>query len=101
MGIRGLAVIPVCALLSSNALAQTATTGALYGVITDETGAPLAGVTVIVSSGGTAPQTALTEGNGSYKVTDLPPGEYTVMFYFADTAIERKVPVGVQKVTPL
>jgi len=101
MGIRGLAVLPVCALLSSNALAQTATTGALYGVITDETGAPLAGVTVIVSSSGTAPQTALTEGNGSYKITDLTPGEYTVTFYFADTAIERKVPVGVQKVTPL
>ncbi len=101
MGIRGLAVLLVCVLGTARVSAQTATTGAIYGVVTDEHGDALPGVTIIVSSAGSVAQTAVTEANGSYKVTDLAPGEYLVTMYFADTTVERKVPVGVQKVTPV
>ncbi|HUS32562.1 MAG TPA: carboxypeptidase regulatory-like domain-containing protein [Kofleriaceae bacterium] len=107
MGIRGrciaLWLFIMCAFVPATASAQSATTGAIYGVITDAgTGDPLPGVTVVVTSTGSASQTALTDEKGSYKVNDLAPGEYLVTFYYLDAALERpNVPVGVQKVTPL
>jgi len=80
--------------------AQTSTTGAIQGVITDSSsGDALAGVTIVVTSEGTAAQSALTDGNGFYKITDLAPGSYLVTFYYLDFTVERPVVVGVQKVT--
>jgi len=105
MGIRGrcIALFVVCWLLPAVAVAQTATTGAIYGVLTDaQTGEPLPGVTVVVSSSGSVSQSAITDDKGSYKINDLAPGEYLVTFYYLDAAVEHpNVPVGVQKVTPL
>ncbi|HEY5948213.1 MAG TPA: carboxypeptidase regulatory-like domain-containing protein, partial [Kofleriaceae bacterium] len=87
---------------SSFVFAQSATTGAIYGVITDiDSGDALPGVTVVVSSAGSVSQTALTDEKGAYKVSELSPGEYVVTFYYLDATVERTVPVGVQKVTPV
>ncbi|MBL0216837.1 MAG: TonB-dependent receptor [Myxococcales bacterium] len=80
--------------------AQSSTTGAIQGVITDAaTGEALAGVTIVVSSQGSSAQSALTDGRGAYKITDLAPGDYLVTFYYLDLTVERPVSVGVQKVT--
>jgi hypothetical protein len=105
MGSRGLAygLLSLLSVSSSSVvLAQTATTGAVYGVITDaENGEALAGVTVVVTSSASASQTAITDDKGAYKIADLSPGQYTVTFYYLDATVERVVPVGVQKVTPV
>jgi hypothetical protein len=60
--------------LSVSLLAQTAT---VRGVVTDETGAsvPSAKVTVTRSS---LSRSATAGNNGSYAVTGLPAGDYTV-----------------------
>ncbi len=85
---------------STEAWAQSSTTGAIQGVVSDaQSGDALAGVTIVVTSEGTTTQTALTDDKGAYKITELPPGEYLVTFYYLDHTIERPVRVGVQKVT--
>jgi outer membrane receptor protein involved in Fe transport len=86
------------------AFAQSATTGAMQGVVTDSaTGEAMPGVTVVATSPALqGTQTAITEGAGQYKITNLPPGIYIVTFYFADITVERKnVLVSVNKVTPV
>ncbi|MBA3460404.1 MAG: TonB-dependent receptor [Deltaproteobacteria bacterium] len=93
-------VLFVLWLLAVPARAQTSTTGAIQGVISDaDTGDPLAGVTIVVTSEGSSAQSALTDGRGFYKITDLTPGSYLVSFYYLDFTVERPVVVGVQKVT--
>jgi len=90
------------ALVPARALAQSSTTGAIQGVITDATsGDALAGVTVVATSEGNATQTAITDEKGAYKITELAPGEYLVTFYYLDITLERPVRVGLQKVTPV
>ncbi|KAB2907387.1 MAG: TonB-dependent receptor plug domain-containing protein [Kofleriaceae bacterium] len=78
------------------------TTGSIQGVVTDtSTGDALAGVTIVVTSGQVS-QTAITEDDGSYRITGLMPGDYLVTFFFGDTTIERKnINVGVDKTTPV
>ena len=104
MGIRGrsIALGLVILLWSSLVFAQSATTGAIYGVVTDiDTGDALPGVTIVVSSATGVSQTAITDEKGTYRITELYPSEYLVTFYYLDATVERKVPVGVQKVTPV
>ncbi|MDA1183644.1 MAG: carboxypeptidase regulatory-like domain-containing protein [Acidobacteria bacterium] len=62
----------------SAALAQ----GALAGVVTDETGGVLPGVTVEASSPALIEQVraVATNGDGAYRIADLRPGLYTVTF---------------------
>src|SRR6185369_2378819 len=66
-------------------------------------GDKLAGVTVIVTSPALAQtQTSITDENGSYNVSDIPPGDYLVTFYYADITVERSgIRVGVGKTTPV
>ena len=88
----------------SVALAQSGTSGAIQGVVTDgQTGEKLAGVTVIVTSPALSQtQTAITDENGSYQVGALPPGDYLVTFYYADITVERSgIRVGIDKTTPV
>ncbi|HTL34638.1 MAG TPA: TonB-dependent receptor [Kofleriaceae bacterium] len=88
----------------SVARAQSSTTGGIQGVVTDgKTGDKLAGVTVIVTSPALAQtQTSITDENGAYSVTDIPPGDYLVTFYYADITVERSgIRVGVGKTTPV
>jgi hypothetical protein len=88
-------------LSTTDARAQSSTTGAIQGRVTDtSSGAALAGVTIVVS--GNSSQTTITEEDGSYRITDLTPGEYLVTFFFGDVTIERRgIKVGVNKTIPL
>jgi len=76
-----LAILAVFGFFSlPQATAQTIEYGKLTGVVTDDTGEPLPGVAVEVSSpaliGGK--QATLTSGRGTYVFLNLPPGKYAV-----------------------
>src|SRR5262245_8417119 len=63
----------------AHAQSQNAT---IAGVVKDEAGAGLAGVTVEASSGALIEKTrtTVTDGHGAYKIVELRPGTYTVRF---------------------
>lgn len=68
----------VCLLECSLVEAQT-TTGRIVGTITDESGAVIPGVEIIVRNPGTGlTRTVVTEEGGTYNVPLLPPGNYEV-----------------------
>jgi hypothetical protein len=99
-----LATCGAIVLAPSTVRAQSTTTGAIQGVVTDKkTSEKLAGVTVVVTSPALSQtQNVITDENGFYKVTDLPPGVYLVTFFYADIQIQKTgVNVGVNKVTPV
>ena len=82
---RDLYLLPllVCSLLCPTVvLAQSATTGAIAGVVRDTSGAVLPGVTVEAASPALIEKVraAVTDGQGNYKVVDLRPGTYTATF---------------------
>ncbi len=53
------------------------TAGNLYGIVTDDNGTPLPGVTITLSGQG-APQIQITQGNGEFRFLGLAPGAYQV-----------------------
>ena len=58
--------------------------GRITGVVTDNTGAVLPGVTVTASGAAILqPQTAVTGGDGTYRYPALPPGVYDLTFELA------------------
>ena len=65
--------------------------GTIEGVVRDQaTRELLAGVTVIATSSALqGAQTAITDEHGRYRITGLPPGTYTLTFYYADETVER------------
>src|SRR5688572_33224113 len=75
---RGAAALLVLALTPAVALAQASITG----VVKDTSGAVLPGVTVEASSPAIIEKvrTAVTDGSGQYRITELRPGAYTVTF---------------------
>lgn len=82
----------------------SAGTGAIQGTVTDrETGENLAGVTVVATSpalNGT--QSAITGGDGTYLISELPPGDYTVTYYYSDiTVLMQSQQVVAGKTTPV
>ncbi len=87
-----------------SARAQSATAGAVQGVVTDAaTGQVMTGVTVVATSPvlqGT--QSALSDANGFYKITNLPPGVYVVAFYYASITVKRTdITVNANRTTPV
>jgi hypothetical protein len=65
----------------SPALAQSATTGALIGTVTDPSGATISGATVTATSLATGQQRVVTtDATGSYTLSLLPSGNYKVKF---------------------
>ena len=86
------------------ALAQSATAGAVQGVVSDKaSGAVMAGVTVVATSPALqGTQSAISEANGFYKITNLPPGTYVVTFYYGNITQKRtSILVNANKVTPV
>lgn len=87
------------ALLSSSlAAGQTvsATTGAINGRVTDNTGAVLPGVTVsITSSSMMGTRTAATNQDGQYRFPAVPPGEYNLSYDLPGFAAVRREAVRV------
>ena len=77
---------------------QSITTGAVQGVITNvDTDEPLGGVIVTIGN-----QTAITDEQGHYKITELLPGTYDVAFEFAGvTSVHSGVVVGANNTTSL
>ena len=71
--------------------ANAAVTGSIEGTVTDQaSGKRLAGVTVTVTSPALqGEQTEFTDADGHYIITELPPGEYMVRFYFSNINVER------------
>jgi len=61
------------------ASAQRVTTGTVNGKIVDSSGAVLPGVTVTLTSPDALGQfSAVTDANGFFRVTNLPPGNYDI-----------------------
>jgi hypothetical protein len=67
-------LLAVC-LFAIPAFAQTA---ALQGKVTDESGAVVPGAKVVLSGPGRLSKAATSGNDGSYAVSELPPGSYTV-----------------------
>src|SRR6185369_2271554 len=84
--------------LTSTAHGQSLTTGAVQGVVSDsETGTALPGVTVTIGN-----QVVVTEYNGAYKITELTPGTYDVVFEFGPTQkVHTGIVVGANRTTSL
>src|SRR5262249_22171726 len=60
---------------------QTVTTGAITGILTDPSGAAIPGATVTAAEMATgATRTAKADASGSYRISLLPPGEYSLRF---------------------
>lgn len=78
VGVRALSAFAGALLLSSAAYAQSAITG----VVKDTTGAAMPGVTVEASSDVLIEKvkSAISDGNGNYRIADLRPGTYNVAF---------------------
>jgi hypothetical protein len=65
-------------------LAQTASTGAIKGTVTDSSGAVVPNATVNATNTGTGlTRTVTTEADGSYSITVLPLGTYSLKFQAA------------------
>jgi len=87
--------------VTDGASGQTDTTGTVTGTIVDSSGTPLPGVAVSLKS----PQagrdfTAVTDGQGSYRVTSLPPNTYELRAELSGfQSVLRQVTVGPSAVT--
>jgi hypothetical protein len=75
----------------AGALAQTSTTGSLRGLVRDrDTGQPVVGATVVVSSPALqGSEAALTDERGVYLIGGLPPGEYQVTAFHGEASFQR------------
>ena len=84
------ALLMLAWLLPATVWAQAA--GTIAGLVRDTSGAVLPGVTVEVASPALIEKvrTAVTDGEGQYKVVDLRPGVYTVTFTLAGFSTFRR-----------
>ena len=90
---RWLLAAPLLAIVS---YAQSSTTGALTGAVSDPAGAALPHVTVTLANSATmATQTVVTGANGAYSFSMLPSGAYEVQFAAAGFKTARMSSVAV------
>ena len=75
--VRATALVSILLLCGSNAFAQSGT-GRLYGTVTDPSGAAVTNATVIAIGPDGQAKTATTSRTGSYEITGLAPGTYTL-----------------------
>jgi outer membrane receptor protein involved in Fe transport len=76
---------------TGDAYAQSNTAGALRGIIKDKaTNEAAVGATVVATSPSlVGEQVVITDGDGQYFVTSLPPGVYTLTIYYNDKPFSR------------
>lgn len=67
------------AISSTTAYAQDYTTGVMRGTVQDTTGAVVAGATITISAPNGVSRTATANADGSFRITRLPIGNYTVV----------------------
>ena len=86
------AAVGVLFLVSQLAAAQSSVAGSIAGTAKDETGAALPGVTVEVASPALIEKvrSAVTDGQGNYKLTELRPGVYSVSFTLAGFSVYKR-----------
>ena len=78
-GVQCLVFCLLVIMSSLDVCAQSASTGALIGRVTDPTGAVVPNATIALRNAGTEEtRTALTDQDGSYRFALLPPGVYEV-----------------------
>ena len=74
----------LCALVacvSAELWAQSASTGAISGIVQDKSGAVIPGASVKLTNIGTGTaRTVATDGTGSFTFSLLPPGDYSAVF---------------------
>ena len=80
--------------MASAAAAQQ--TGALNGAVRDAQGGILPGVTDTATSGTTAPRTGVTNEQGTYSLTGLPVGTYSLTFELTGFGTQKRDEVIVQ-----
>ena len=103
-GVRSVAALVLfvaTAAMPTSALAQRTTTGTVTGKVVDSSGAVLPGVTVQLTSPEALGQfTGVTDGQGIYRVTNLPPATYDVRAELSGFGtVIRKAPVRLNAVT--
>ena len=75
-GFASVVLVAMCAL---SAMAQSTTTGAINGTVTNPNREVVAGAAITVKNNGTNKEaTATTDDNGGFKLSNLEPGVYTV-----------------------
>ena len=85
-------VLVIASLLAGRPAVAQQTEARIAGTISDQNGGVLPGVTVTVTSAATgAVRTAVTDEQGRYTITNLPPGTYTVA---AELSRVRRVEAG-------
>src|SRR5947207_3074369 len=96
-----LPLLLVALLVPGTASAQRSTTGTVTGKIVDSSGAVLPGVTVSLKSPEALGQfTGVTDAEGLYRVTNLPPATYDVRAELSGfQSVVRKAPVRLNAVT--
>ena len=91
MGTQLLLLSPLLVILGATrrVSAQSATTGAIRGVVKDSnTSAPLSNATVVVTGPALRPpRSAITDEHGAFSIATLPPGTYRVDYYYADAHV--------------
>jgi hypothetical protein len=98
---KALCILVAAVILSGSAIAvfaQSATTGGISGTIYDPKGAVLSGAEVSAINAATGEaRSATTSSSGEYRISDLPPGTYTVTVTAAgfQTYKADQVPVAV------
>src|SRR6266516_1841659 len=77
--LRLILALMILAFFVTGTLAQSVTTGSISGIVTDQSGAAVPGITVTATSPNLIqPQSAATGPDGRYSIFNLPPGKYTV-----------------------
>jgi hypothetical protein len=75
----GLVAVVALGIFSTSVFAQTATQGAVIGIVTDPSNAVVRGATVILTDVGTnTAQSAATDNGGRYAFPGVNPGDYTL-----------------------
>jgi hypothetical protein len=92
--IASLLILILLLTATASVAARPADTGTVSGAVFDQTGQPVADVTVKIS-GDALPmgRSVQTDGNGAYQLEYLPPGEYAIEIDKADVGRSRRIAI--------